>query len=815
MIVSVTDAAGNRAYAVAEHLLVRPLPAPIRLRVESGLVRSQIATLTAEWGAPYRNTEQRADSFGIRWRNSGSGDWQFEHFRPDQPESWTFRHSWKVKTSAAGERLELQAAQLLHALDLQSPQALEWSRSALVITNVPPQNLQAEATHDSIFLQWGPHIDGLSLGARLFAVEGRGSRYSQRRWVDTGPLFSTQFTDLLPDTLYRIEVYLHDRDGWGYAREQHRFEIRTETAPHEWKRTMWSPADVAASFIGDVMEVTWTPPESGARFETTVCAEPPERAYARECQIVPAGKTYALLPLAQRVGGGSFVVTVETRTTPPGTAEVELHVPTYDPDLLTQGPAPDAPQFDAFRWGWHHEDPRPGSWTYVWDYQDGDLAEFSWREGDRPITRESRSGWISISTARGLVPDAVRMRLLRGGDWTPWSEQAHVPSVTRSLFPVRFVEYGDSLKLHWEAPADDTDVVGYRVYVARNEGAEEVLDVGRQTSMEMLLEPTDLVVAASVAALLDGSIEIGRSFTHWHRIDLPPDPLDLTLTAESSPCPPAEQASLTIMWSISGGVPPFTLSVDDRLGFETEQRRGSTVVDCRVGTDGLMQSIRGSVIDASRQEAGHLLGHRQVWRHWYDEGAEPFDVNLGLRNVYRDRVLVAWTGCRGRFLAVLRWRSEESEHWSYILDFPVTHHGDYWTCSGTLDGLAPLTTYEYQVARYVWPEQLLQPEGLQWTETQSVTTLGEPQELSIVQDGDTVVVSWQRQPDAWAYIVVLRSEDRSWWKRYEPNGDETETVSFAGVPLGTALGVELISPPLKDGEEEIPLGIDPGFSYGH
>lgn len=563
------------------------------------------------------------------------------------------------------------------------------------------------------------------------------------------------------------------------------------------------------------MEVTWTPPETGSRFETTVCAEPPERAYARECEVVPAGETHALLPFAQRDGGGSFVVTVETRTTPPGTAEVELHVPTYEPDLLTQGPAADAPQFDAFRWGWHHEDPRPGSWTYVWDYQDGDLAEFSWTEGDRPITRESRSGWISVSTARGLVPEAVRMRLLRGGAWTPWSEQAHIPSVTRSLFPVRFVEHGDVLQLQWEAPADDTDVVGYRVYVARNDGAEEVLNVGRQTSVEIVLEPTDLVVAASVAALLDGSIEVGRSFTHWHHTDLPPDPLELTLTAENSPCPPAEQASLTIMWSISGGVPPFTLSVDDRLGFETVQRRGSTVVECRVGTDGLMQSIRGSVIDANRQEASHLLRHRQVWRHWYDEGAEPFDVNLGLRNVYRDRVLVAWTGCRGRFLAVLRWRPEESQHWSYIRDFPVVHRGDYWTCMGTLGGLAPLTTYEYQVARYVWPEQLHQPEDLQWTQTQSVTTLGEPQELSIAQDADTVVVSWQRQPDAWAYIVVLRSEDRSWWRRYEPNGEATEVVSFTRVPQGTPLSLDLISPPLKDGKEEVPRGIDPGFSYGH
>ena len=815
MIVSVTDATGARAWAVAEHRLLRPLPAPIYLRVSSGVAWPSGVRLTAEWGAPYRPREPRADSFAIRWRSQGAAVWRVEHYRPDQSRSLSFRHSWEIETSPAGERLELQAAQLRHVHDLQAPHALDWSRIASVVTRTPPQNLQAEATQDSIFLRWGPHIDGLSYEASLSAVESRGYWYPQRLRLDAGPLFNARFTDLLPDTLYRVEVYLVDGDGWGAALQQHRFEIRTETAPPEWKPPTWTPGDVAASFIGDEMEVTWTPPETGSRFATTVCARPPETAYLRECQIVPPGESQALLPLARRVGGGSFLVTVETRTTPPGTAEVELHVSTYEPDLLTQGPPAEAPRFDAFRWGWHHEDPRPGSWTYVWEHQDGDLAEFSWREGDRAIIRESLSGWIAISTARSFVPEAVRMRLLRDGSWTPWSEPAHVPSVTRSLFPVRFTDEGDVLQIHWEAPPDDTDVIGYRLFVERDGGAEEVVDVGRQTGMEIAIEPTDQVIAVSVAALLDGSLAIGRSFTNWYRRDLQPAPLSLTLAVDHSPCPPGERAPLTIKWSISGGVAPFTLSIGDLLGRETEERRGSTVVECRIGTDGLMQDIRASVADANGQSTHFTLGHEQAWRHWFEDGKDPFAVTLGRRNVYRDRALVAWTGCRGRYLAVLRWRPAGTEPWSYVLDYPVTRHGDGWTCSGVLDGLAPLTTYEYQLARYLWPDQLQRPERLQWTETQTVTTLGEPQELSITQDGATVSVSWRRQPDSWAYVVRLRSDSRSWWKRHEPSGEATETISFTGVPPGTALSIELISPPLRNGEEEIPRSIDPSFGYGH
>ena len=82
-----------------------------------------------------------------------------------------------------------------------------------------------------------------------------------------------------------------------------------------------------------------------------------------------------------------------------------------------------------------------------------------------------------------------------------------------------------------------------------------------------------------------------------------------------------------------------------------------------------------------------------------------------------------------------------------------------------------------------------------------MTTLGDPQELEIERNGDTVAVSWRRQPEAWAYVVGLRAEGRSWWKRYEPAGESRETVYFYGVPPTLDVSVELVSPPLEDGIE--------------
>ena len=131
------------------------------------------------------------------------------------------------------------------------------------------------------------------------------------------------------------------------------------------------------------------------------------------------------------------------------------------------------------------------------------------------------------------------------------------------------------------------------------------------------------------------------------------------------------------------------------------------------------------------------------------------------------------------------------------------------------DGLQPLTKYEYQLARIDPDEEVRRPEQLRWTEMQTVTTLGRPVNLGVKRSNETITVSWDRQPDARAYVVGLRADGRSWWKRYEPSGEQTETAHFYRVPRGLDLSVELISPPLEAGEESRPDGYDISPGYFH
>ena len=212
------------------------------------------------------------------------------------------------------------------------------------------------------------------------------------------------------------------------------------------------------------------------------------------------------------------------------------------------------------------------------------------------------------------------------------------------------------------------------------------------------------------------------------------------------------------------------------------------------------------MLDAHGDSAADTVDLSQSPNHWAEGSSDP-GIALGIRSVHRDRVLLSWTCNHSTNRAALRWRTAGAPDWAYVANLPRSWEAD-WTCRGVLGGLQPSSTYEYQLARIDPHADARRPEQFRWTTPQTVTTLGLPQGLVIERDGKTVGVSWQRQPEAWGYIVGLRSDGRSWWKRHEPSGAPTEQVRFYRIPEGLDVGVELISPPLEDGEEARPWGFD-------
>lgn len=812
--VRVSDSTGARAYAIAEVRLAPPLPAPRYLKVSSGLDGRSAAELTVEWNVPYLPREERTGEAAIRWRTAGDREWTIEHHVGRQATVFSYRSSWRIDAQPSGEQREVQVAQIRHIHDLQAPEALVWSATALVTTAAAPHELQAEATHDAITLSWGPHAPGLAYRASLRAVEPHGYGPRQVLVLDEGPLFEVHFADLMPNTLYRVEVGLHDTQ----LLEQHRFELRTERAPADWQPTTMLATGIQATYEDREIVVTWTPPEIGSRYETEVCVTESGIEYFTywQCSHAAAGDDRVSVRRLNndRWLGGSYDVSVSVQTSPAATAIQRIHIPTYESNLPTRDRPPAAPRFMGVRWFLHPENPAPGTWMFEWEAEDGDLVEVLWRIGDQWFYREYRvstydKGQFQISSRASVWLQAIRYRILRDGAWTPWSAPTDTPDLTSPISIISVDQYREHILVRWVPPGRGGDVFSYRLYVTRSEGHEETIDAGPDTHAEVPIRQGDEQYTFRVAALTDDHDEVIASYPRFYERQ----PFELRMSVLLSECPPSRHGYVRLSWRILGGVPPFTLSIGELLGFETEDRTGSIAVGCRTTADGQLENLVGAVAAADGLTASDVLGHDDVELPWYDD--DPFTVKLGPRNVYRDRVLVTWGLCHWHYAAVLRWRPSEMDRWRYVFDLPVDYHGDGWNCSVMWDGLAPLTTYEYQLARYMSAEQLRRPESLRWTDTRTVTTLGPPQDLSIKRDGETVTVSWRRQPDAWAYVVGLRTEGRSWWKRYEPSGEATETMYFYRVPHELELSVELISPPFKNGKPEIPIGIDPDWTPGH
>ena len=807
IVVSVRDASGARAWAVAEHRLVHSLPALSNVTVTSDVNGPSAALLKLEWQTPNWRGERRTGEVAVRWRAAGTDEWTIEHRIGERLIGLRYRSHWTVETSPSGQRREYQIAQIRHVHDLQAPRALAWSDTIPVTTAVRPRELQAETTHDTITLSWGPHADGLDYVAALRAVEPHRVGADLELRVSTGPVYTARFDDLLPDTLYHVEVALDGDD----QPDLHRFELRTEPAPAGWQPPPRLASDIRAAFSGREIAVTWSAPELGRRHSTRVCAGPRDRTrYAHECKVVPPGTANALVPPRGSRLGGDYSIAVSLLTQPAASVEVDVRLLTYDPDIPTGGSAAAAPRYSELHWA-VHPIARPVEWVFEWDDRDAELSEFTWEDGGRRTIREVREGRYSVAVPWRQLPELVRVRLLRDGVWSPWSAPADVPRVFGPAVIHQINERPDILEIHWHPPKHDGAVVGYRLHLSRNDGPEEPIEVGLQTSAAIPIKEGDRRYTVQVAPLTTHGDEVGISYRHSYTRG----PLELTLWAPANqpPCLPGVVTDVPIGWQITRGAPPFTLSIGEMLGFETDQRLGGTEVECRVSADGELREIRASVTDARGQQAVHSLGEGDLWIHAPDPEAEPVAITLGPRSVHRDRLWLTWEPCRRHYVAGLRWRVAGTEPWSQVLDLPSDNRTEGGYCRALLDGLAPLTTYEYQLSQYVGLDPRLQSGRLPWTQTQTVTTLGEPQGLTIVRDGARISISWQRQPDAWAYVVGLRAEGRSWWKRYEVSGESIENVNFYRVPQDLDLRAELLSPPLKRGAEEVPFELEPDLSY--
>ena len=108
----------------------------------------------------------------------------------------------------------------------------------------------------------------------------------------------------------------------------------------------------------------------------------------------------------------------------------------------------------------------------------------------------------------------------------------------------------------------------------------------------------------------------------------------------------------------------------------------------------------------------------------------------------------------------------------------------------TADVIAAARAEQRTLLSELETKQLIAGGGVNVTETRFATSADEAASHA-AELGFPVVLE----------VVGLRAEGRSWWLWYDPSGEPTETVHFSRVPRDLSLSVDLISPPLEDGQE--------------
>ncbi len=806
IIVSATDADGAIATASTRVALVGSLPPPVQIRVSSYPTWDGQPVVQAAWLRSLAARRVTSRMFLFRWREQGASVWTYEHAGDALPRG-EYEATFTLDTSQQGEVREFQIAHLRHALDREAPGHLSWSPLDTVTIASPPLELTAEATHDSVTLAWGPDAPGLKYTAMISLGDLRYAMAHEvgMRSEDTPP-YTAHFGNLLPDTRYSVSVHLNS----GYGATVRSFELRTEPAPEGASADDWKPRDIDAAFVDGRLQVTWSAPAQGSDLGYRVCVQPSGRGGAfGDCVEVGPGTHRARF--SPRLLGGTYSVRVVHKSLPEAMAYRFQEVPSTAADTASGGEQAATPHVRLTGW------PDPSYWE-PWSNRlaefvvfseprpVGELAEVEWiHDGERFVrqTTEART-FLYIGTDESLP---FRIRYLRDGVWTAWSETITPPIAAGQPRGVTLYEHSGNLAVDWDAP-HARGIEGYLLYISRAGAEAQVVEVGPDTEAFVPIEADGAQYSVMVAGF---NAEAGEGWRSEAATLRQGQPLTFGVWDRGFSCPAGiAAATMTADWSITGGSAPYTISFGDAPAFETTDRWGSHEVDCGADPEGEApgrQVIEVRVVDFNGESRSQSF---ELRRQQIQDGEDPYALRLGLRSVHRTHVWLSWSCRHPAHTLALRWRPDDSSAWTYVSEDNFTQSFYYdGLCRAKWSGLEPGLRHEFQLAHYGDAAQLDAPELLDWSPSETVTTLGDPTDLSVTQDGGDVTVSWAKQPDAWGYQVVLRADGTAWWRQYDPSGDDVERLVFRGLPAGAAFEAEIISP-LQAGGVDL---LVPGFEF--
>ena len=256
---TVTDSRGVQRQTSLNVARVRALPAPQHVEY-----LSYVADVVVHWDAVDGAASQSPRSVHSVTRNpiQISG---LVRTRATTDEMWTYqvldspRQSGVSLPPLPGLRV-VSVAAVRHPLEVETPEALNWSTDLTYAATTEAQNVVISTTHDSITVLWDkqPYARGQGLRVRLTANETGGTR-SAHLWEEgVSGRHQVTFAHLPPATAFTLSIFMVDTTA---KTGPPPYAVRTKSAPPDWTPQPTSGAqNLRVTTSAEGYTVAWDPP---------------------------------------------------------------------------------------------------------------------------------------------------------------------------------------------------------------------------------------------------------------------------------------------------------------------------------------------------------------------------------------------------------------------------------------------------------------------------------------------------------------------------------------------------------------------------
>ena len=714
-----------------------------------------------------------ANAFLVRWRAHGTSAWRYVVGKPSR--SSDAAHDWQRPGRGISE---MQVAAMRHPLEETIPTALSWSDLLTYSEFVAPENVTVSATHDTVTVSWDrqPYT-----GYGYVSLTRGSTEWTEREFDDTAETgrWQVTFRHLPPDSEYEVEVV-----KWTYEAEAGTVAtVRTTAAPSDFQPLSRGASNVTTTVTHDrIPEITirWDEPFAGAEpryllqvFEAATGAEVDWHWLTEKPFVYTArgkvgrlkpGTTYRIEILHLAIPGVRVSIEAATRSQP---AALE---PTYTL-TVTAGAGGSVNPVGATT----HDEAAEVTLTASWNDATHTFAGWSGACSATATTcvlemyanASVTAAFTPLPADRCASPtDADCIRAVYKGAPGDYAQVQDIPAdlIIQPNTDGHYVaERGQQITVVTAAQLP----TGYtRFYLRSLPGGEPW-----PTSLLQLVLPAGTTYTFTVstteraASSLDFQLHAATAVVVTTAFKVPP-PLTLELTSSRDLCTANTLTELS--WTISGGRPPYTLTIDgETVAANAESHRancGPIPTDPFTG-DPLPDQTKMFSANVSDSQATVASTVGEVTVDLSPPLPKPSDLYFEPRV---GRVDAWWEQVRGAgsqfpeeafegYAAppaeafLVRWRARDAAAWRYTVGKPSR------SSDAATDWQRPgLGIFEMQVAAMRHPLEAETPAALSWSDKLTYSEFVAPENVTVSATHDMVTVSWDRQPYTGRGYVSLR-----------------------------------------------------------